>query len=501
MSSSFLRLWPGAVALLGGTVAGMALRGNPMTGHHGQDFENSISDPAEIEPAPKPESGGSTPAPPALPFSMERFQASHGLEMHRMLAQVLPGADAVLVAAIAHELSRREPKPLPDVVWQAVFVRWMRLEGPAAMAWARIHALHAHAMEAWAQADPGAAEVGADFGNKAERVALLQVLSAANPKRAIALYWDLSARGVIAEDKNGTGLVLELRGIWAEHDPAAALAEMQAHAAGKASSITRLSQGWAGQDPAACVAWILHLPLAQRNSALSGLREAAGKNPDKIAAALTGLSMDGPARAACMAVAKSWAEKAPAAALAWVRTRFPEGPQRADALMAVAGVLMEKDLQAAVAIMNETGWKDYPGQHAHSSRRILPGKDGKPDEDSTEEDTGDYDRPSNIIDSLLDRLTEVNPQEAVRAWEKSPAALQSDLAGTITLSWFRQDPGAAMAWLAALPEGKVMASYLATLVQHLDNVEPAARKEWALRLPPGPLQQAFAKSFAAELAL
>jgi hypothetical protein len=498
MSPARLRLilFPGS--LLAGLGVGMAWRqapGPPSLDHP----PGSVEESAHVPPTPS-----SAPAPP---FSMERFHASAGLEMHRLLAQVLPGADAALVRALADELSQREPKPQPDPVWQAVFARWMQLEPPAAMAWAREHNVNETAMTAWVEIDVEAAMAATKpSARDSEWSIILTKISSADPLRAMQLNHELVARkdhpagdgwGLFF-DHLGASLLQKL----AERDPSAALVELTSHFPNDQEAIKAIAAGWASKDPAACHAWIAQLSPDSKKAALASLAEAAAENPAKIAEALTGLPMDATTRSTCMSVAQEWAKKEPAAALAWVRTRFPAGPQLADALMQVANGLMETDLPAAVALMDEIGWKDHAGLHVDSSRRILPEKDGLPDKTEIKEnnDFGEYDSPYQIMARLLDRLATTNPQDAIRVWGKAPAGLQSDLAGDIMVPWFRKDPTAAMAWLGGLPAGKVTPSYLETLVGNLVGVETDDRKNWALRLPPGPLQQAFAKTVATDLA-
>jgi hypothetical protein len=495
MSPARLRLilFPGS--LLAGLGVGMAWRqapGPPSLDHPPGWVEESAQSPA-------------TPSStPALPFSMERFHASAGLEMHRLLAQVLPGADAALVRALAEALSQREPKPQPDPVWQAVFARWMQLEPPAAMAWAREHNLNETAMTAWVEIDVEAAMAATKpSARDSEWSIILTKISSADPLRAMQLNHELVARkdhpagdgwGLFF-DHLGASLLQKL----AERDPSAALVELTSHFPNDQEAIKAIAAGWASKNPAACHDWIAQLSPDLKKAALVGLVDAAAESPAKIAEALTGLPMDATTRSTCMKVAQEWAKKEPAAALAWVRTRFPAGPQLADALMQVANGLMETDLPAAVALMDEVGWKDHAGHHVGSSRRVLPSKDGLRDETAINEE-GDYYSPYNIMARLMDRLATANLEEAIRAWEKAPAKLQTSLASEIITPWFRRDPEAAIRWLGNQPAGKIAPSDLDRLVSNMDGLDWDKRKDWALRLPPGPLQQAFAKTVTMELA-
>lgn len=440
----------------------------------------------------------------AGPFSMDRFHALQGWEMHRMLAQVLPGADAALVRALADELFQREPilEPNPErqgewagkwlVVWQAVFARWMQLEAPAAMTWARGHHLRATAMEAWVEIDVEAVMAATELSAPLlEWRVILTKLSKSDPWRAMQLHQQFDRQGRSAGGRTdglfGVSLLQQL----AERDPPAALLALQTHFQNGYEPVRALASGWAAKDTAACYAWIAQLPPNLKNPALVGLGEVAAQSPAKIAAVLTNLPLDGSLRGTCLSVAKQWAEKEPAAALAWVRIRFPEGRQRADALRTMANVLMETNLPAAVRLMDEAGWK---GEPPGSSRQILPAEDGQADKNLRT--GGDPFDPfsGNLLVGLLDRLANVDPLQARQAWEKIPATEQSDLAECITLPWFRKDPEAALAWLGGLPAGKVHPSDLRNIISELAGVDAAARKEWALRLPPGPLQQAFVET-------
>lgn len=71
---------------------------------------------------------------------MEAFRRSRGLEMHRMVARVLPGADAALVRALAEAVAGREDglTSRHEPVWAALMARWAGLEPAAALAWHHI---------------------------------------------------------------------------------------------------------------------------------------------------------------------------------------------------------------------------------------------------------------------------------------------------------------------------------------------------------------------------
>lgn len=444
------------------------------------------------------------------PFSIHRFHAAQGLEMHRMLAQVLPEADAALVRALAEDLEKRElPEEEGLPVWKALLSRWAELDGAEAMAWAReADAKSASgknredsssllcwiALRAWVRADPKAAEsVAGD--NLSAIWCFLDELTNSEPKLAMSCFqkW-MKTKGALL-GKEGITLATLGRGLiqkWAEREPQAALTLVLTESPDDEGHWKSLAQGWAAKDAEGCGKWLTTLGGEQRQWALEGLKSAAGENPAGVSKILKDLPLDRLTGEIGLQVAGALAEKSPKDAEEWVRKQFPEGAQRDYALAKVGESLMKKDLPAAVAIMDGLGWKDWTAQERAAGRRMQLGADGKPEviESSVEWDIW---TPAKLMSWLVSRLAREDPALGVRCLEKTDPAVKADLLKEFAPAWFQQDPEAAVQWLATLPASQVNAEAMGGVLAEFKDFPPEAMRDWALRLPEGPLREALAR--------
>lgn len=464
------------------------------------------------------------------PFSLEKFHSAQGLEMHRMLAQVLPGADADLVRSLADDLENREAPQADSPVWKALMARWVRLHAPEALDWARAADGRAAAksadevpsaaelemrrwssdgfgllaLRAWTAADATAAIGIMRRENLRENRAVLGVLADLDPARALLLAGDLEKAGhsvQILEFVSNCDMLLPK---WAARDPLAALAwVMSAATSGPGISksqkpedvreemLRAVAQGWAEKDALGCAAWIATLEPPLRSLMLDGVRAAIGTNPAGVAEILSVQPMVGEGLSAGLELAGKWAETDPHKALDWARSRFPEGDQRALALSRIAASVMGTDLRAAVAIMDEAGWQADQEPTPGDVVTVIPGTDGGPDQ-INDWSRGERSGAGFTIRQLLSRLSVEDPALAVRCFEKVDPELQPRLLGDLVPGWYQQQPEAALNWLASLPATRVSGAAMEGLIGDLNGLTPESMRDLALRLPAGPLSEALA---------
>lgn len=522
--------WLAPMAVIAaGLAAGMGLkRGFGSAGGAGTDWpEKSGKSPdtdstGAVIPGVGPGTveGGGTDSP----FSLQKFHSVQGLEMHRMLAQVLPGADAALVQSLAEDLENREPPQANSPVWKAVMARWVRLNASDALAWAReadsrtgeierrgwaAVGFDLHVFRAWTEADPTAAIAAMRPHAFDECRAVLGTLAEFDPARALQLSEDLAMAGYPTQMVRVVSDRSHLLPKWAARDPLAALAwAMSAPASRPGFTESRkpeelreemlcsVAEGWAEKDAAGCAAWIATLDPPLRSRMLEGVRAAIGTNPSGVAEILSAQPMDGGGLSAGLELAGSWAETDPQKALAWARSRFPEGDQRVLALSRIADSVMKTDLRAAVALMDEAGWKAARELMPVDVVTVTPGADGGPDQ-IEDRYSGERMPADATIRQLLRRLSVEDPELAVRCFEKVDPQLQPGLLSGLVTGWYQQQPEAALNWLASLPAPQASATALDGLISDFNDLTPESMRDLALRLPAGPLSEALAaKSMA-----
>lgn len=510
--------------------------------------------------------------PPA--FSLELFQNTQGLEMHRLLARVLKGADAILVQALAEDLVKREPPLEKSPVWRGVMARWVRLDAPAALAWARaadapaalawtrVEQMRAGedkrsedpngareeqkgaelrvridkpdpfvpeppenphppsrrsangfkidnpdrdflgiiALREWAKADLEPALLAARDGSIPEKRALLETLMDSHPERAfpLAAAWGGAAGEFrISAEGSNTSQFLEK---WAARDPVAALAyAMSAFPSGLSSEKAAwelaqiqesVARSWAVHDPAGCAAWISTLSETQRSAVFKGLETVGWSDPEAVAKVLGSLPGGPDVYSASADLAEKWGQKAPGKAWDWLRSRFPEGPDRLDAITALARSTSDTDPRTAAAMLDEAGWGKPPETDFSPPVYVTPGEDG-----GLEKTTFGFsciNGPADIGDLVLARLAAVDPAAAITHYQKLAVGRKKEVLADMAQSWTGREPEAALRWLAARPEAELNDYSTNYIVSQLTGMTPAAMREFALGLPPGPVRKALA---------
>lgn len=441
------------------------------------------------------------------PFSMESFHDASGLPMHRMLVRVLPTADATLVRALAEHLAARPEFP-PAPVWQALLARWVQLDAPAALAWARTvegKDIAIFAFRVWAEVDLEAALAMMDSDALGELAIVIPKLAETEPLRALEKLKAFRGRGTNnPEDMDSfvaERLFMIVIGSWAALDPGPAAAYLSTNYRDSKGAWTKVAAVWALKDPDGCRGWLLTLPDSLRKDAFAGLCEAAENNPARVAEILRTIPVTDETKETFLKIAATWAEADAQAAQGWVRDIFPEGPMRHQALAQVARAVMGNDMGAALAIMDGIGW----GRQSPSAQKqlLLPVQEEDPKVDFSIDATESSPvfRLDFTILAILGELGTTNPELALSYIEKTDPAGHVDILGRIVPRWFARQPEAATRWLDALPPDKLSAPDLTLLLDRFHDLEPEAARTWAQRLPPGPLQQALAGMSADEASL
>ncbi len=454
-----------------------------------------------------PDSPGTNSSAAAVPFSMEVFRAASGITLHRMLAQVLPGADDSLVRALAEQLVARPEFP-PDAVWKAVLRRWVELDPPGALAWAMAvvedhrEKLVEFTAWRWAEADVEAALATAMAAGDDEALQAVHLfITAADPARALDLF-DIRKKSGNA----GPWLDSEFYSIvfrnWGGKDPHKAAAYLMAKFREDPVSTSGqhwkcLATGWAQKDPEGCRVWLAGLKEPLLKCAIDGLLQAVETNPAGVAKVLGVVPLNAKTRDTFLNVAGEWAAKDAPAAMAWVKERFPEGAPRTHALGKAAEGLMKSDLRAAVAIIDEIGWDAAASSPINAGRVVVPeaaGLEEKVIHSKAEGDMAIDDpfRPLPSSEVVIARLGKDDPALALGCVEKAPPSARMALWSRFVPEWFQREPEAVTRWLETLPPEKMAASDLSALLGKFPHFESDAARAWAERLPAGPLQQALA---------
>lgn len=451
----------------------------------------------------------------AVDFSLDFFRQTSGLEMHRLLAQVLPGADAVLVRALAEDLAGRE---LPDSewppVWNAVAARWVALDAPEAMAWAKaqdagflqsmkveklIDSLSNAVLLAWARVDPTAAAASMNLSDGREVYGFYAAWGENDPGSAFKHFREGYSAGrfpplIFLGEHSGDSSSL-LLSQWAGKEPESALAFISANFPDRADFWNFLANGWSIKDPAGCGKWMITLSGEQRKEAFLGLASAASENPAGVALILNQFPLSADTGAAGLALAEDWAKQAPAEAQAWVCRWFPEGQARRNALARVAGSVAEKDLSAAVSVMDQAGWENWDAEEERSRRPLTLAASGSGEVEKLEEAVGDREwrTPDSIMESLLGRLGREDPALGIRCFAKADADSKRQVLEYFVPPWFQREPEAALRWLAAIPASQVGLTEMGVILDHFSDFPPDAMRDWAVLLPAGPLSEALTR--------
>ncbi len=481
------RLVPIAASLIVGVSLGIAWPESPL-----EESPEAIADSSDFRTDTKGSSG------PAAPFDWEKFSGLSGIPLWRMLAESLPDADAALVLRMAEHLASKIAPSDGDkneLLWQALFSRWLELEPLAALAWAREKTpLNVALMSAWAAMDWKAAMAAATTDPQ-EWKPILHAMSGADPRLAFQTLLRLTKEGLNFSESQFSSLLT----CWAAAEPQAALEDWQRQGGRSPDQLVSILAGWAKQDPAACVDWVMGMnpDREQLQSLMQGLRQASqGEDCSRVASAMAKLPRgDQVCQAYGLDIAEVFAKQDPAAAFAWAKQLFPAGAPLTEALLRMAPQVVHASPELAVAMLESTDWTIRAGQFHDSAQAILPGSDGAKHRVTGEPGGQDWEgghSPFTIAGQVLRGLAGKDPLLAASVYEKFHTDDNETLLRGFLPDWFEQSPQAAMEWLARQPANRVSVPNLMSILSDL-KLSQAALAEWAQELPPGPTQEAFVR--------
>lgn len=351
-------------------------------------------------PAPTPRISSDKAGPILRPAARSSWEAQIASVRHVPGAQAesawikwcfaIPDAD--VPAAIA------KLNPYSDFhALRCLYARWARLDPAAAWASFRKSAIPDKVSHFYLHEDDERRERGlvqSSFGTSPRALIASRILASIasqDPAAARALATKLRTPG--SEDAKdvpvSSYLHIEVDRLLATQDPAASDAAPPSHAAADAAALTDVSMrgealekaalNWLQSDPAAACAWLQQLSLrdlgafelvnlewglnhatpADRTRTLFALLEARGVTAEEIQRAgsdgRTGFPMgnnDSVANAGKAVLA--WAKQDAAAARNWL-TALPGGNLQAMLAGTIAGELVRTDVNAGIALLNQTG--------------------------------------------------------------------------------------------------------------------------------------------------
>lgn len=229
---------------------------------------------------------------------------------------------------------------------------------------------------------------------------------------------------------------------WLKADPEAACRYAAAFLTGREADTVAsvLGEAWAEADPRAGVRWAQTCARpGVRNRILDSCLSALAKTAPAEAAALAeALPLSDSRRGTLVAVACAWADKDADAACAWAGS-LPDGPGRTEALRKAAQALGRTDKARAAKLLFD-----------------------------------------------LDTVSVLNPIRVSRTYE-------------FVAGWAHTEPQAALAWVQALPPGRVKDEFLASLLPRTVS-SPAELRALIAREPPGELRNGLVRQLVVRCA-
>lgn len=264
------------------------------------------------------------------------------------------------------------------------------------------------------------------------------VLGEDHPAAALAVYTesaDLLGEGVVGLDAVASSLRL-----WAQQDPAAALAWVKANEEAHPDiadedALQNIIAGAALEDPGLALQMMSEMELDDPEGAIGSVVETA-EGPDKRTAVIHALRDH----------------------LAALSDTVDSEDAMAEALESMARDLSDEDFDSV------TGWMKEAALSLEETAAFASGLSWF----NTGEDTGKW----------IDWMGQNLPEDDAR-----------DGADTLIGQWTQEDYLAAGNWLAAAPEGAAKDAAVATYAATVAEYEPQVAVQWALRLPEGEERQ------------
>jgi hypothetical protein len=348
-------------------------------------------------------------------------------------------------------------------------------------------------------------------GREAIRYRLVHALAASEIPKAMAF---LASR----REPEAAGLRLELLGRWAQSDARGAMSYARAlpNAVERDKAVTIVLQEWVAADAQAAVTWLNSLtPGKEKRQWLEACFGAMGLSDPANALALVDslaagplakrrlqavvlgswAERDAPAAAAALSklgsqpptvygdIASKWATADPTSAIAWataLASPQPRGAATSKALEAWTDV----DPQAATSYMVA-----QPDNHVNAITLGLVLSQW-----AAQDPSAAMNWVTNLPDaSARDRLLagavlgclKTDPLRAAPCFQKLPANVQQQVAPSIAVAMFDQDPSQGLDFVASLPSGAIQTTAVGSLVKQWASYDLSGAVAWMQQLPQG----------------
>jgi hypothetical protein len=231
------------------------------------------------------------PVTEAIPtFDDAQFAKAEDIDSRLILARQLPSADAAMCASLAKAMLTKKISvrystdpfgppneeirnaPLPEVVWEGLFKRWMQVAPQAA--WDFVVAHHSEelplreaALRQWARINTlAAAKAAGDEITDDEKIVILESSVEHDPESGLALVLVWKA-ALIKEERNPftivNGIVANLLTALAKKSPATAMEWCHAHSPELLASVCI---GWNKINPSAFLDWLNSRPTGEQQN-------------------------------------------------------------------------------------------------------------------------------------------------------------------------------------------------------------------------------------------
>jgi hypothetical protein len=251
----------------------------------------------------------------------------------------------------------------------------------------------------------------------------------------------------------------------------------------KQSALSR----WSELSPEDAFAWIARLPESQLKA--NALREAAArfaaKNPERAAAAATGMNAGVSRNDTITLVANAWANADASSALAWAE-KLPAGAAKESALDAIRYVWVRTDPIAASTHIEKLPQSRTKNNLIAGVAHAWAARDHTAAIDWAERlaDVSDSETALvNIAESWANR----DPQAAAAFALKLPTSESRSQAGAMVASrWARQNPRLAADWTWSTGDAEIRNRGLSEVFEIWAGADPDECGRWLEKLPSGP---------------
>ena len=238
---------------------------------------------------------------------------------------------------------------------------------------------------------------------------------------------------------------------WFERDPDKATQWIAAKLKGYVLTKTAgaVARKWSQKNLAGAAEWVRQIPPFWRDFVAALGSEWAGENPQEKAKAVLEWPDNMRRHVILRGVVERWAQRDPAAALAWVQA-LPAGPTKTDA---------RKGLIVGWMVKDEPGCRKYV--------ESIP--------DPTEKQTA--------LHYVMHGLARLKPKEALAFMDTLPDRGTGPPTYCLGKEWALVDPPAAAEWAKGLAEGAAKEQALQAILRQWVYVDAVQVANWAASLP------------------